>query len=374
MINLLLLAEGSRFAGIESHLMTLLRAFRNRDDIRAQLAVFDRGILSKRAADLDVPVHHIPRRFKYDWQAIRRLREIIAETGVNLVHAHGYLANVSASQALANSPIPAVTTIHGAVEPFSGLAGMKMRFNMYLDRRAMRRRCRRIIVVADFLEEMLRKKGIAAEKLVAIPNGLDSTNYQPGDRAAGRAALELPPNAPVVAYVGRLEEVKNPLAFAEFAGMLQAAHPETIFTVAGDGPLYHQMRDKVQSLNLDKNFRFLGFLDDLRHLYAAADLLTLTSHHEGVPMVVLEAMQAGLPVTAPAVGGLPDLLGGFDGLLAAPANSRQLAALAGALLADQEKRRAAGNHLRELFREKYSAEVMIDRLLAVYREVAAEAS
>lgn len=374
MINLLLLAEGSRFAGIESHLMTLLRGFREREGIRAQLAVFDRGILAKRAADLEVPVHHIPRRFKYDWLAIRRLRTIIADTGVNLVHSHGYLANVLTSSALAGSTIPAVTTIHGAVEPFSGLAGMKMSFNMYLDRRAMRRRCRRVIVVADFLEEMLRKKGIAAEKLTVIPNGLDSTNYRPGDRTAGRAALQLPAQVPIVAFVGRLEEVKDPLAFVEFAATLCAAHPDAVFAVAGDGPLYHRMREKTQEQNLERNFRFLGFLDDLHHLYAAADLLVLTSRHEGVPMVVLEAMQAGLPVVAPAVGGLPDLLGGIEGLLAAPANPRESAALAGGLLRDRAKWDTASVHLRDLFREKYSAEVMLDRLLAVYREVATEAS
>ena len=373
MIRLLLIAEGARFAGIEGHLMTLLRAL-PADAVAPQLAVFNRGPLAECAATLGVPVHFIERKAKYDPGAIRRVAQLVAETGTGIVHTHGYLANVIAARALAGGRVPLVTTVHGAPEPFGGWAGLKMKINLALDRRAMKQACRRVIVVATYLAETLARQGVPAEKIKVIYNGLPPWSVESSLRYQSRGQLDLAPDALAVAFVGRLEPVKDPLAFVEFAHLLHDYHPNTTFLVAGDGPLQEAMCRRVQELGLLPHVRFLGFVDDMDSLMAAADLLVLTSRHEGIPFAALEAMRAGVPVVAPAVGGLPELLGGLDGLLSPAHDVRQLAALAVRLLGDRQRLAQAGKEVTARFDERFTAGGMVDKLLGVYREILAEVS
>jgi glycosyltransferase involved in cell wall biosynthesis len=373
MIKLLLVGEGARFAGIEGHLLTLLQTF-SRDDVQPHLALFHRGLLAERAERLGVPVTLIERASKYDRAALRQARRLVADIGADVVHTHGYLANVMMAAALEDHTPALVTTVHGAREPFGGLAGLKMSLNLYLDRRAMRRRCRRVIIVASALADDLVRHGVSRDCLRLIYNGLPPARSDPRLRIESRTALELAPDAPAFAFVGRIEPVKDPLAFVEFARLVHDVMPNAVFLIAGEGPLLEAMRERVLQTGLLPRFRFLGFLDDLDPFFAATDALVLTSRHEGVPLTVLEAMRAGRPVIAPTVGGLPEVLGGIDGLLAPTRAVRQLAALATRLLRHPVQFQQSGAAVRARFEDRFTAAEMTQRLLAVYREALEESS
>jgi glycosyltransferase involved in cell wall biosynthesis len=365
-MRVLHVAEGARFAGIESHLMALFSAWQNDSNVTAELAVFNDGPLGERAAALGVPVHRIQRRGKYDPAAVRQLAELIRSREIAVVHTHGYLANVVAGRAMAAAPCPLVTTVHGAPEPFGGVAGMKMRLNLWLDRRVMRRQGARVVAVAEHLAARLRAAGVPGEKIVVIHNGLAAEATLP-NREQARAAFGIGDGF-AVAFVGRLEPVKDPALMVEVARKLTAQAPGATFLVAGDGPLLAETQAAVAASGLTEWFMFLGFVDDLGPVFAAADAYLLTSRHEGIPNAALEAMRAGVPVVAPSVGGLPELLAGLAGSLAASRTSDDLAGLLLALAEDPAARQAARQAARARFVAEFTAEKMVGRLRRVYQE------
>jgi glycosyltransferase involved in cell wall biosynthesis len=372
-MKVLLAAEGARFAGIEAHLVTLLRLLPDAG-VEPHLAVFHRGPVAARAEALGVPVHQIVRQSKYDAKAIARTERLVQDVGAELVHTHGYLANVVCTRALKDSRIPVVTTVHGAREPFGFFRGLRMRLNLRLDRTAMRKRCRRVIAVASYLADELAARGVPRDKLRVIYNGLPPMAPDLWRRHESRAALQLPPDMTAISFVGRLEEVKNPLAFVDFARLVHDYRKNTAFLVAGDGPLLNAMHQKVLAAGLSPHFRFLGFVEDLDPLMAASDVLVMTSRREGIPLVALEAMRAGVCVVAPAVGGLPEIFDGIEGVLAPSGDTRQLAALAILLLKDNPRRVKTAEAVARRFHERFTAERMIAQLMAVYREAVSESA
>ncbi len=369
MPRVLLATEGSRFAGIEAHLVNLIPAMQQAGDLEYHLALFDRGPLADRAAGMGVPVHFVLRRKTYDTSVIDNLRTIVKEQRIDLVHAHGYLANIVAGWACGRKKTPLVATVHGAAERFTGLAEIKMRLNLRLDRRMMRKRARAVITVAGFLKNELVQRGVPAEKITLVPNGVFDRPPDNQLRATNRAVLDLPPDAPAIAFAARLEPVKDPLAFVEFAQLVRRDLPRARFLVAGDGPLREAMHERVLALNLLPSFRFLGYLPDLDSFFNAADMLVLTSRSEGVPLVVLEAMRAQKPVLAPAVGGLPETLAGLGEATAPPGDVPRLAELAVRLLREPARLAAAGETARARFLAEFTAAHMAERTRQVYDRV-----
>jgi glycosyltransferase involved in cell wall biosynthesis len=216
------------------------------------------------------------------------------------------------------------------------------------------------------------RRHVAADKIVVVPNGVFDWPPDLDQRHINRMELELPPDAPAVAFAAWLEQVKNPLAFVEFARGVHAQIPGARFLVAGDGPLREAMHERVLALNLLPAFRFLGFLPDLDAFFSAADLFVLTSVSEGVPLVALEAMRAERPVIAPAVGGLPEILAGLGELTAPPGDLAGLTELAVNLLRDPARLTSIGKSARARFLAAYTAERMARETKQVYDAVHAE--
>jgi glycosyltransferase involved in cell wall biosynthesis len=170
----------------------------------------------------------------------------------------------------------------------------------------------------------------------------------PAERAAAREALRLPADVPVVAFVGRLSPEKAPEV------LLRALRgTATRILVAGEGPL----REALAAEADPEQVRFLGFLSDVRPVLAAADVLALPSRTEGLPMAVLEAMAAGLPVVASAVGSLPEVLGEGAGLLVPPGDVPALR-LALERLFVPDVRAAVATEARRRVESRYAAAAM----------------
>jgi len=150
------------------------------------------------------------------------------------------------------------------------------------------------------------------------------------DRVAARALLGLPADALVVGWVGRLAWVKAPEAALE--AFVAMAHPDAILSFVGDGPDRPTLEQAATRLGLSGRVRFHGVVPDAWRLLRGFDALLLSSRSEGTPMILLEAMHAGVPIVSTAVGGVPDLLDDRSAWLVPPGDSTRLgAALADAL-------------------------------------------
>ena len=124
----------------------------------------------------------------------------------------------------------------------------------------------------------------------------------------------MPSDAPVVAFVARLTAVKRPDRFADVARRVAAVRPDTVFLVAGEGDLLADLRDRLSGLG--PNARFLGWRSDVETIYAASDVVVLTSDNEGMPVSLIEAASVGCPAVTTRVGSAHEVvLDGQTGLV-----------------------------------------------------------
>ncbi|WP_066938954.1 glycosyltransferase [Microtetraspora fusca] len=144
--------------------------------------------------------------------------------------------------------------------------------------------------------------------------------------SAVRREFGVDENAFLCACVANFRPQKNHSMLLQAAGEVVRTRPDAVFLLAGDGPLLDDITREVGERGLGGHVRVLGPVPDARRLVAAADLLVLSSHYEGLPVVVMEALAAGVPVVSTEVGGLPDLIiSGRNGLLTEPGSPEALA-------------------------------------------------
>ncbi|CAL9315118.1 glycosyltransferase [Streptomyces sp. SudanB52_2052] len=141
-----------------------------------------------------------------------------------------------------------------------------------------------------------------------------------------RAEFGIPGDAFVLAFVANFRAVKNHPMMLDAAEVVLSRRPDALFVLAGDGPLREQVLADIDRRGLGDRVRYLGRVRQAGRLVAAADALVLSSHHEAMPVVVMEAIASGVPVVAPAVGGIPDLVhDGGNGILVEPGYPQRLA-------------------------------------------------
>jgi len=196
----------------------------------------------------------------------------------------------------------------------------------------------RVVAVSQPLAAAARELGAPEERLRVVANGVDQELFRPGDRLAARRELGLPLDGPMLVFVGRLVEVKGPdIALAALAAM--AAKDQTSaprLALVGAGPLTEDLRRQAAGLGLGDRVIWAGERPhpEIARWLAASDGLILPSRSEGEPNVALEALAAGRPVAATAVGGTPDVIQeGVGGCLARPQDPEDLARAINRLLA-----------------------------------------
>jgi glycosyltransferase involved in cell wall biosynthesis len=205
---------------------------------------------------------------------------------------------------------------------------------------------------------------------VSIPEPLS-----PEARASLRQSLDLQPSDVAVGLVGQVSEIKGIAEFVEAAALVAPRCPTVRFVVIGEDQQHHgrvrrEMTERVDSLGLTSRFTFTGYRPDAPTLAGALDVTTVPSHVEPLGLSALEAMAAGTPVIASAVGGLAEsVIDGETGLLVPPRDATALAAAIERLAADREARERFGTAGRARVRDQFSPERHADRLQALYDEI-----
>ena len=265
-----------------------------------------------------------------DLRAIGRLRRLLAAWRPDVVHAHGLRAGALAAIALAfvrptvYHPRPVlVVTVHNAPAA-GGVTGAIYRVLELI----VARRADSVLAVAPDLEERMRAAGARRVGRALVPAG--------GVSAETRAALPLPghpdPGRPVVLAAGRLAAQKGFGTLLEAAAGWRDLRPEPLLVIAGEGPLGAALKSQAASLGLDA--RFAGHRDDIPALLAAAAVFVLPSTWEGQPLILQEALRAGVPIVATRVGGTPVLTGEDAALLVPAGDPRRLAGAVRSVLTD----------------------------------------
>jgi glycosyltransferase involved in cell wall biosynthesis len=277
-----------------------------------------------------------------------RLRREVGRRPVDLVHAHNVRASVAAH--LGTRGAPMLTTVHGLADADYARAARLLR------------RSDLVVAVSQDVADRLADAGLEGERIRVVENAVPTPPVP--DRAAARSALGLPRDLPVVLCVARLAAPKR-------VDLLLDAWPDVpaaLLLVAGDGPDRPDLERRTTVAGLGERVDFLGDRRDVARLLAAADLLVLPTDREGLPMTVLEAMAAGVPVVASAVGGLrsfdPEVVE-----LVAPGSARALGAAVARVLGDPARGRRLAEAASELVRRRYSSPGMRSAYENVYEEL-----
>ncbi len=305
-----------------------------------------------------------------DARAARALTRLVRRRRPDIVHTHmakaGTLGRLAAWRA--GTPV-IVHTFHGHVlEGY--FSGSVTKAFLEVERRLARLSTALLAVSAATRDELLDLGIGRPEQWRVVPVGLELDELlAPGPNPAeARRSLGLPERGPVVGVVGRLVPIKDHETFLCAASRLARSNPDVTFAIAGDGELRARIESSAQELGVGDRVRFLGWVRDLPALYAALDVVALTSRNEGTPVSLIEAAAAGKPVVATRVGGVPDVVrDGVTGTVVALGNDAAVAAAIGELLSHPGRAAELGAAAREHVRERFSAARLKEEIAGIYR-------
>ena len=291
-----------------------------------------------------------------------RLAKIFRERNIQVVHAHnsGPLFTGTLAAKLSGAKVIVVTDHSRKFPERSSVKAAEW---------VLVRLLNQVISVSDDnRQDLIEKMGWPENKIVVIPNGVARVpQVEPAQADALRAEFGLDAAMPTILTVARLEKQKNLGVLIEALGLLRDRGVPGRLLIAGEGSERPVLEAKVRELKLDDRVRLPGWRLDSLALYRIADLFALSSDWEGLPMSMLEAMSAALPVVATAVGDVPKAL--VEEKTGRLAPSRNPAALADALvdlLQDANLRRSFGQAGYELWHDRFSDEHMVQRYAQLY--------
>jgi glycosyltransferase involved in cell wall biosynthesis len=309
-----------------------------------------------------VPLRHVRRPLSIwrDFFGLVELLRLLRRERPHIVHVNSAkaaaLGRVSAW--LAGVPIR-IYTVHG----WAFLASQGVASHLY---RWIERALRPLTTVTVCVSENERRAGIEARACderttIVIRNGVEPADARARETSAA---------TPRLVMVGRFQAPKDPVTLIRALAMLRETRFEALFV--GDGPDRPAVEEEVQRLGLESAVQFLGERSDVPALLATADVFVLSTRSEGLPLSILEAMAAGLPVVASNVGGVPELvLDDATGLLVPPADPHALAGALERLLEDPLLGRRLGDAARLRIAEQFDIAAVREAHVSLYRRTLA---
>ena len=312
-INVLHIASGDLWAGAEVQLFTLAKTLNKKQDINLTVILLNHGTLEQKLRDNQINVIVLEESKLIGFQIFKQLINNIRKIKPDVIHTHRVKENILGSISALFSNTPSLRTSHGASEHKPAWHHIPKRLIRFTDWFCGRFLQRKIIAVSKDLADILQND-FPADRISVIENGIDltslTTTYPPVEQEPVNSFTKTDVRPFRVGIAGRLVPVKRVDLFIEAAADIFKDHPELdiSFHIFGDGPLRLDLEALNHKLGTDKMIHFEGHCENMHQQLANLDILLITSDHEGLPMVLLEAMALKTPVIAHAVGGIPTVL------------------------------------------------------------------
>lgn len=338
-----------------------------RDKCRFVFACLDDlGILGEELRNEGFHVEVLRRKPGFDMACVWRLGSFFRRARVRVVHAHQYtpFSYAVAARLLCRRPA-IVFTEHGRHFP-----DYPRRKRIIANRILLERRDRVIGVGEAVRRALICNEGIPERRVGVIYNGIDAAAFANGldDRDVIRRELGLGPDDVAVLQVARLDYLKDHATAVRTMQRLSRDIPAAKLLLAGEGPERQKIQELIDRHQLAGRVRLLGLRKDVARLLRAADLFLLTSISEGIPLTVIEAMAAGLPVVSTCVGGVAEVVeDGRTGFLAAAGDDAALAERIRRLASDAPLRQCLGQSGKARASAMFSADQMHLQYLQLYR-------
>lgn len=306
-------------------------------------------------AEAGIETWHLGKHPGFDPRMVARLFRVMRAFRPTVVHTHSYVLRYSLPAGLAARAAAMVHTVHNLAAKEVDVGGR------LIHRVAFRRRVAAVAVGEQVRRSFRELYG--AEPAATIPNGIDADAFRrPGARQQWRQENGFAEGDILIVSVARLEPQKNPLGLIESFAQAFGDGRGPRLLLAGEGSLREAAREYAARRGVGERVHFLGVRAEVAEMLAACDVFALSSHWEGNPLAVMEAMAAGLPVVATAVGSVPELVtDGETGLLVPPGEERAFAAALACLARDPGRRHELG-----VAAGKRAAAFSVDSMVASY--------
>lgn len=327
--------------------MTLAIELRAQDQEVSFFTFKGRG-LGEHVRNLGFPVSEVKVRTKIDPLAIVQMARHIKRHEVDIVHAHLSTSSVNGCLAARMAGVPGVATVHGMSGKLSFAPSTHL------------------IAVSSEVRQHLVLQGVHESKISIVPNGLQFRSVPADARQTARRILGVSEGEPVIGTTARLTRLKGvDHALSAFARVMQD-FPNAKYVVFGDGEQRAELQELAVSLGVAHNVKWMGYREDVQDLLPALDVFVFPTLREAMGIAVVEAMAAGLPCVANAIGGVPEVVTADTGLLVSPSDPVAMADQIALLLRNPKLRRKMGSEAFERARTEYSAQRMAARTLGVY--------
>ena len=319
------------------------------------------GAMADEFAAAGIAVGRVEKRPGLDPTLVPRLARALLQRRANVVHTHNPLPLIYGAPAACLARAAAIHTKHGLNPGGRGQRWL---------RRTAARLVNAFIAVSDTTAEQARVQHDAApDKLHTIPNGIRLDRYAPDAEARAAARVELGlGDAWVVGTVGRLTAAKNQAMLVR--AMAPILSSQVRLVIVGEGEDRPAIEAAIAELPDPRWVVLTGRRMDVPRLVHAFDVFALSSTTEGLPLVVPEAMAAGLPIVTTGVGGLPGVVDDQVTGLVVPVDQDRMAKALAALAADRRRARAMGARARTAALARYGYDRMVDAYLEVYAQYA----
>ena len=354
--------------GAEAVLLTLSTTL-NQTSHKSTLAIFNNLSnpnleVHEKALLLGMESNLIPCSGQVDYKVISELRKLVQITGADVVHAHGYKADIYVYLALRGSSTPIVSTCHNWIKHSWLVSAYGA-----VDRLALRNYSA-VVAVSEDVKRILLESRVDLNKIYLIRNGIDVESF-----LNVTPSLREDRDTTMIGWVGRLSHEKGPDIFIRAAAQVLRECPDLVFILVGDGPLKADLEALANEIGISANVRFMGRREDMAAVYASIDLLVCSSRQEGLPMAILEGMASGVPWIATAVGDVPTLIkDGHNGLLVPIGDIEGLASGVLRLATNPDIRKQFGLAARQTVKDDFSTQRMTREYIALYEKLIASAN
>ena len=315
-----------------------------------------------------VEVESFPSRSLLDVGRFMRLIRYLREEKFDLIHTHLSYANVLGCLAGLFAGIPVIATLHSTGHD----PEQKSRLITRLEEVILRYFASRILAVGHTVAATFQDR-LGSRAMDVIPNGVPApVNLSPQARQQLRREIAGDENRVIIISIGRFVPAKGYEDMINAFAILHRRDPRPVLVIAGVGKLFEKIKCQISELQLENAVNCLGARNDVPQLLAASDIYASSSHWEGLPVALLEAMMAGLPTVATSVGDIPKVVTPAMGIIVPPHEPACLAEALSDLVSTPEKARAMGAAARTRAMQEYSLDIWIKRLTSLYVETVSQ--
>ncbi|MGE5238959.1 MAG: glycosyltransferase [Chloroflexota bacterium] len=360
--------------GVATQLLSVIKRYDRSRIIPYVCSLRESSAVGRELERLGVTVVSLNRDFKrgFDWTAVRDLYLLMKQHRFSIVRTHEYRANLHGRCAALLATVPCiVASVHTMYLSEHHDYDRETKLNRRITNKLLGSLTDRVVAVSETVrEQVIHYDGLAKDKVTVIYNGIETDRFIHASGEQVRKEFGITRGAPVVGYLGRLNETKGTDDLVKAFAKITPMFPDAVLLIVGDGPLRDDLESAARVLGISDRVIFAGLRLDKENILAAMDIFAFPSLTEGHPNALVEAMAAGKPIVATDIPPVREILDGRgDALLVPVKNPDEIAMSLEVLLRDREISETLGQTAQRKALSRFGIDNTVSRHLALYADI-----